>query len=127
MKISHLGNEIFEDLVFWWMTVLIGEYLLNYGGTRNNGKQLIFGMFWYAVNTTGKFLIYHHAYKWCTEWLKNNSAHSKMYYCTVTIMKNGALWWQKCVKLLSAQVCKKLRVALLFSAHLTCMWYLVTE
>jgi len=27
------------------MTVLIGEYLLNYGGTRNNGKQLIFGMF----------------------------------------------------------------------------------
>ena len=54
MKISHLSNEIFEDLVFWLMTVLISEYLLNYGGTTNDGKQLTFGMFWYAVNTNGK-------------------------------------------------------------------------
>jgi len=45
MKISHLSNEIFEDLVFWLMTVLISEYLLNYGGTTNDGKQLTFGMF----------------------------------------------------------------------------------
>lgn len=40
--------------------MLIGEYLLNYGGTRKDGKQLIFGMFQYAVNTNGKsFIIMH--------------------------------------------------------------------
>lgn len=42
-----------------------------------------------------------------------------MYYFTISMMNIGALWWQKCVKLLSAQVCKKLRVALLLSAHST--------